>query len=542
MKNNWKIVDPKEQYDNQDSITDKILKIRGIVDKERLVHPREDDINNPYHLSNMKSAVSTILNAINNKLSIGIYADIDCDGVTSATLMYKYLKNYEIDAQLLYHQRKLGHGVIVDNAPKELDLLIIVDSSSNNVNECKELSPHMDIVILDHHPFSVENKYATIVNPQYNNYPNKFLSGTGVVYQTCRAIDGATSNYFADQYIDLCAIGLISDMMYVLEPETRMLIQKGLYKIHNDCDVNLNAILKHLKKDYKPTTTDIAYYLVPFINSIIRLGKIEDILEILTSSDKDKIKKLIKSCSEINDKRKVVQGDLIEKIDNMVDLSHKIIIVDVSEFESPSTMNGLIANNVAQKYQKPTLIVSFDKETSVLSGSGRNYGSSFDFKNLLLETKLFEMVEGHPNSFGVEFLPENLNKIYESIDKSFEDIEQNYTIEADMLLDIDDITWEILYEIQRLSFITGEGFREPLFIIKGLFVEDVKIMKDIHIKFNSDELECIKFNVTPEEISNISDAAFVDVLGSIGINSWYNFGTKTVIKSKQILIKDIEVY
>lgn len=542
MKNNWKIIDPKEQYNEHDSITDKILKIRGITDKDRLIHPREDDINNPYHLSNMKSAVEIILNAINNKLSIGIYADIDCDGVTSATIMYKYLKNYGIEARLLYHQRKFGHNIIVDNVPTELDLLIIVDSGSNNTEECKELSKLMDIIIFDHHPFSGVNKYATIVNPQCNNYPNKFLSGAGVVYQTCRAIDSATSNYFADQYIDICAIGIVGDMMNVLEPETRILIQKGLYKIHNDCDINLNAILKHLKKDYKPTTTDIAFYVVPFINSIIRLGKIEHILEILTSSDKDTIKKLIKSCSEINDKRKKIQEDIIEKIDKVVDLSHKIIIVDVSEFESPSTLNGLIANNIAQKYQKPTLIVSLDKDTNVLSGSGRNYGSLFDFKNLLLSTQLFEMVEGHTNSFGVEFLPENLEKIYTSIDKSFEDIEQNYVIEADMLLDIGDMTWDILYEIQRLSFITGEGFREPLFIIKGLFVEDIKIMKDIHIKFNSEELECVKFNVTPEEISNISNASFVDVLGSIGINSWYNFGTKTVVKRKQIMIKDIEVY
>ena len=58
----------------------------------------------------------------------------------------------------------------------------------------------------------------------------------------------------------------------------------------------------------------------------------------------------------------------------------------------------------------------------------------------------------------------------------------------------------------------------------------------------AEDLECVKFNVSQEEIANISDAVFVDVLGSLGINSWYNFGTKETIKSKQVLIKDIEVY
>ena len=37
----------------------------------------------------------------------------------------------------------------------------------------------MDIVILDHHESDIENPYATIVNPQLNNYPNKALSGSG---------------------------------------------------------------------------------------------------------------------------------------------------------------------------------------------------------------------------------------------------------------------------------------------------------------------------------------------------------------------------
>lgn len=541
MKNNWKIANPKEEYDEYDSLTDKILKIRGIKDKERFANPREDDINDPYALLNMELAVGKIINAINNNLLFGIYADIDTDGATSLAMMYKYLKNYGIESQILYHQRKLGHGVIIDNVPKELDLLIIVDSSSNSVKECEELSKYMDVIILDHHPAS-NNPYAIVVNPQLNDYTNKHLSGAGVVYQTCRAIDDKTHSYFADQYIDICAVGLVGDMMNVVESETRILIQKGLFKIQNDCDLNLKAILKHLKKEYKPTTTDIAFYLVPFINSIIRLGKIENIIEILTSDDEDRVKELIKSCGGINDKRKKIQGNILEEIDKIIDLNHKIIIMDVSDLKSPSALNGLIANNIAQKYQKPTLVVSLDKETNTLCGSGRNYGNSFDFKEVLLNTKLFEMVEGHPNSFGVEFIPERLEKIYQTIDEMFEHIDQEYVIEADMILNIEDITWELLYEIQRLSFITGEGFKEPLFIIEGLSVEETKIMKDIHIKFISDDMECVKFNVSQEEISDISNAVFVDVLGSLGINSWYNFGTKETIRSKQILIKDIEVY
>ena len=542
LKENWKVLEPKEKYNEYDSMTDKILKIRGIKDKERFLKPSDNDINSPWELSNMELAVEKIINAINNKLIVGIYGDIDTDGVTSLTIKYKYLSDCGLSPIIIYHQRNKGHGIIVDNVPKELDLLIIVDSSSNSVEECKELSKDMDIVILDHHNIEKDNPYAIVVNPQCNNYPNKNLSGAGVVYQTCKAIDEEMLTFYADNYIDICAVGLIGDMMDVSDPETRALIQKGLLKIHNNCDKSLKAILKHLKKEYKPNATTIAFYLVPFINSIIRLGKIENIIEILTTEDEKRLKVLIKSCGGMNDKRKILQAEIVEKIESIINLDHKIIIVDVTELKANTTLNGLIAQNVAQKYQKSTLVVSLDKETGTLGGSGRGYGNEFDFKEALSRTGLFESVEGHSGAFGVEFKPDNLNQIYEIIDLELEHMKQEYVVEADMIIKVEDITWDLLYEIQRLSFIAGQGFKEPLFIIEDLPVGDVKIMKEIHIKFDAEDLECVKFNVSEDEISGIERSMFVDVLGSLSVNSWYNFGTKTTIRSKQVMIKDVQVY
>lgn len=542
LKQNWKVIDAKEKYNKEDSMTNKILKIRGIKEKDKFLNPNDDDINSPWELSNMNSAVESIIIAIENKSNIGIYCDIDTDGVTSATIMYKYLRDCGIKSSLLYHQRSKGHGVIVDNVPKDLDLLIIVDSSSNSIEECKELSEDMEIVILDHHLIEKDNPYAIVVNPQYNNYLNKDLSGAGVVYQTCRAIDEELLTFYSESYIDFCAVGLIGDMMDVSNPETRALIQKGLLKIHNECSKPLKAILKHLKKEYKPNATTIAFYLVPFINSIIRLGKIEDILEILTTDDEKILKTLIKSCGGLNDKRKLLQAEIVENIEGIVNLDHKIIIVDVTVLEAKTTMNGLIAQNVAKKYQRPTLVVSTDKETGNLTGSGRGYGNEFDFKDALSRTGLFESVEGHSGAFGVEFKPDNLDQIYEIIDLELEHLKQEYIIEADMILNVEDITWDLLYEIQKLSFIAGQGFKEPLFIIEDLPVGDVKIMKEIHIKFNAEDLECVKFNVGSDEISGIEDAMCVDVLGSLSVNSWYNFGTKKTTRSKQVMVSDIVTY
>ena len=232
---NYKIKEPILKYNKNDSIIDKILKIRGIENKEEFINPPSSCLHSPFELSNMKEACMKILKAIYDKKVIGLFADVDCDGISSTAVMYKYLKQIGGNIKILYHQRKDNHGIKLSDVDKDVEFLIIVDSSTNSVEECKEISKRMNIVILDHHESDIENPYATIVNPQLNNYPNKALSGSGVCYKACQAIDEILKTNYSYSVLDVAIIGLIGDMMDVSELETRYLILllnllKELYK------------------------------------------------------------------------------------------------------------------------------------------------------------------------------------------------------------------------------------------------------------------------------------------------------------------------
>jgi single-stranded-DNA-specific exonuclease len=539
---NYKIAEPKMQYDKDDNIIDKILKIRGIEDKDKFLFPSEDVLHSPWELSSMKEAVKEIIYAIENNLKIGVYGDIDCDGVTSLAIIYHYLKEQNNIPIKLYHQRKKGHGVIVDNVPKDLDLLIIVDSSSNCVDECKQLSEYMNIVILDHHLSDVENPYATIVNPQFNDYPNKFLSGAGVCYKTCKAMDEVLCTDFADKFIDICAVGMIGDMMDVTNLETRHLILKGLFKIHNNCGLQLKLILKHLKKDFRPNSTTIGFYLAPFINSIIRLNQIEDIITILTSDDEKLIKETIKKCDKLNTQRKAMQSKIVGNIEKTIDTSHKVIFEIVESEDDSQTLNGLVANNIMQKYKKPTFILCKNKEKNTYVGSGRSLGD-IDIRKLMIASNLIIEAEGHEGAFGVEVECDKLEQLVKYLDNELKDVEFDNSILVDLELKPQDITWELLNDLQKLSFIVGEGFREPQFLVKCLFrTEEATVMKDIHVKLKAGEFDCLKFNLSQSEVETLKNTFCFDVIGGLAINSWYNFKTKETVKSKQILINDLHIY
>lgn len=543
MNTVWKVREPIIQFNDSDFITDKILKIRGIEDRYEFLNPSISNLNSPFALSNMQLAIDTVIQYIFNNKKIGIYADIDTDGVMSATVAYRYLKNFTDNVEILYHQRKEGHGVQVQKCiDSNLDMVIVVDSSTNSVKECKSLKESdIETLILDHHIKETDNPFAIIVNPQLCSYPNKALSGAGVVFQFCRAFDEVMNTNYAFNYIEFVAIGLIGDMMNVTQMETRYLIYEGLNKIRSEKrDIVIDIALKELNNWYMPNSTDIAFSLVPMINSAIRLGHIEWPLEIFTTNDKARAKELIKKCVSLNKKRKGKQKTIIDEIE--INNDNSIIIVNATKNNIDSPMRGLIANDIANTYQKPCLVVS--EEGDWMAGSGRSFGDVVSFKDILAETKLFSFLEGHQEAFGVEFAKKDIDNIHRALNEILPETDKKLVLEADMEVDASNLNWQFVYDILPLYLICGSGFEEPKFIIKNIGYDSCKTMGQFknHLKLSNEDYEIVKFNTTQRTINDAYDKKYKNILGSIGINTWYNFGKRELIHSLQIVADDLSFF
>ena len=543
---------PIIDYNEYDIIDEKIWKIRGIKldDVPNFLEPPKDFIRNPFELLNMDIVVKRILKALQNNEKIVVYADTDCDGVTSCAIIYNYFRVYTNHIYYVSNQRKEGHGVIVNKVDKDTDLLIIVDSSTNSSNECKEISQFCDVIILDHHDKSVDNPYATIVNPQICNYENKFLSGATVCYQLCRAFDMINGYEFADNFLDLACVGMVGDMMKLDNLENRAIAFHGLKNIHDMCqgeffdgNIGLSRLFKGLKKDFMPTTQDISFYIAPCINAIVRLGDIYDLLELFTTSNTKICNQLVKMIIEKNEDRKKltteITKDIIDK--NLIN-DDKIIIIDETEFEYDSAMFGLIANKIGQQYQRPCF---FGKVVNgEFKGSGRSFGEEVKLKTELRNSKLFTLAEGHESSFGVGFKYENIDKIKNYFNDKFKNYFNEVFINYDLELSYDELSEYNLNLIDKISKICGEGFEPPRFLIKGLEIDKSdKIGKEKnHTKLTiSDDIDLniMKFN-TDENTFEYDYSDYINVVGIIGMNYFYHFGKKEMITTKQILSDYIE--
>ena len=231
----------ENEYDLSD-LTDEIAYIRGIPSEHvgRFLHPTENEMFDPYGMKNIEDAGQRIIDAIQEGQRVSVSVDVDTDGITSAVLMIRYLRNYlpHDNVDYIYAQRDHGHGLyeqvrtdvtgdwykLTEENNKKLsktDLLIVVDSSSNDIDGVEEtLERHnLDIVILDHHEIDYSlprvDKKALLVNPQQkgDEYPNKDLSGVGVVYKTIQVVEDMLEDYGMSRvdtsyYMDLVAVGM----------------------------------------------------------------------------------------------------------------------------------------------------------------------------------------------------------------------------------------------------------------------------------------------------------------------------------------------
>ena len=102
MKKKWEFYESDKELIKQiaekhniSELLANILVNRGIVEDEIIkvfIDPTRNDFHNPYLMPDMEKAVERIISAIENKEKVMIYGDYDVDGITSVTVLKKFLK------------------------------------------------------------------------------------------------------------------------------------------------------------------------------------------------------------------------------------------------------------------------------------------------------------------------------------------------------------------------------------------------------------------------------------------------------------------
>lgn len=571
----------KNGKNDTSDIIGEFFRNREIYDYNTYLNLDEKVLISYKNLENVKTAIAVFMRHFSLRNKISILCDPDVDGFCSSAMTYKYIKRMDENYPVNYilHTRPKAHGLGKDVIiPEGTKLLIIPDAGTNDTKQCKELREQgIDIIILDHHEREKDNPYAIIVNNQTSpSYPNKDLCGAGVVYKFLQGLDEENWTEYADDYLDLCALANISDVMDLRSFETRYLVDLGLSNIKNKFFKALIAA-----QDYsingKVNIHNVQWYLTSVLNGCIRFGSLEEKellfrafieqdewfeykkratkdkpAETIQESIYDRAARLSKNAKSRQDKQKdkdVKQlAEIIQSTDND---NNKIIMLDITDLMN-SALTGVVAIKLAEMFNKPCILLNKftnDDDEVVYGGSVRNVDNSpiDSIKNVINSTKNIR-AQGHAQACGVVNLnPENKNKAFKELNNILKDVVYDSTYRVDFILDVEDISIGLINALSKFEDVICQGLSEP-----KIAVENISLTRDCFsiygknadtISFMIDGIKYIQFkcqegNLLYDFLQDAwceEDSVTFNIVGIPSINEYEG------IKTPQVTIMDVEV-
>lgn len=509
----------------------------------------------PFLMKDMSKATDIIISVCEAKKNILIYGDYDVDGVTSASILYLFLK--KINENIFYYipeREKEGYGVSkegIDQA-KELgaDLIITCDCG---ITACEQVdyarSLGIDMIITDHHEQDeILPDALAILNPKRRdcNYPFRFLCGAGVVYKLVEAIciNLYGNTHQAEEYLDLLAIGTAADIVPLVD-ENRSLVREGIQRIRRgQCRLGILALFNVCQIEIqKISVVNIVFGIAPRLNAVGRMGAASRAITLLTTDDRKIAIEYSQILNAENEERQKVERLVTEEA--LLQLNEKYgknppKAVVLAGTWHPGVI-GIVSSKVKDKINRPVFLIALKDGEG--KGSGRSV-EGFDLHGAL--TACSENLLG----FGGHEMAAGLT-IKEEVIPLFEEqflayAEENISddmllpvlkIEAD--LKIPEINMELMDFLQDMEPFGPENMR-PKFSVKSVSAHHSTILKDKHLKFaikeNGITINCIAWNMLEQFELIMDPGQKVDLAFVATINDWNG------MQNIQLVIKDIRPF
>ena len=578
-----------------------ILYNRGIniEDMDSYLNTSDDCINHFSLLGkdNLFKAATTLIKTITNNESAVVIVDSDCDGFTSAATLINYLydlfPSWVANKLTWFMHEGKQHGLSDFILNDDLKLIIIPDAGSNDFEYHKQYNKKdINIIVLDHHEAEKISDDAIIINNQLSDYPNKHLSGVGVVWQFCRYIDSLMNSDNANKYLDLVALGLDADMMSLKEKETKHLIEKGFKQLQNPF---FEAMVE--KNDYsmkgKVNPISVAFYVAPYVNAIVRSGTLEEKQIVFRSMlNFEAYKKVpstkrghkigemesvlaqaLRTCTNVKNRQTRAQDAGLALLENLIEknnlLQHKVLLFLLEPGQIDRNIAGLIANKFMAKYQRPCCILTKVTETiepllaiensnmkwnenhktyELISyqGSARGYDKSgiTNFKDICAETNSIMFAEGHQGAFGLGLYEDEIEEFLNLTDEALKDMSSEPVYWVDFIYNDSNIDAQGIIDIASHDELWGKDMDEPM-----IAISNVRITKDMVTLMSPDKsptlkislpnnISLIKFNSSQDEYEKfISEEGWikVDFIGRCNANKYRDH------IYPQIIIEDFQI-
>lgn len=542
-----------------------LLVDRGINKPLDWLQPNYTFEHSPMLFQGMEKGIRILKDTLSNaEANIMVVVDSDLDGYTSGAIILNLLKIVQRgqDINFVLHPNK-EHGIVLEDIPEDIDLLIVPDAGSSQKKEhLKLLNNGTKIIILDHHEMDNDMDYGeladniVIINSQEENYPNHSLSGAGVALKFAQAYCEKNGIPFPNKLYSLAACGIIADVMDIGDLENKQIVNTGLrYLKEHPFLYQLIQDTHYNNENPEPTIKDIGWVIGPNINAIIRLGTKEQkniVFKSLVSptllvpstkkgEEEQEVyiyQEAVRLCKNAKKRQTTAVDRSIRIIEQELDIKNSdkaIVYVDENQ-DLTFELSGLIANKLLSQYNRPVILLRRFKDDSVseLRGSarGKPVEGLENLKDTINGITGVEKAEGHAFAFGIGINEDMLNEFKAHLNSALHKVNFNVNFYlVDIISKYNELNIPIA-EIAAREDVWGHGVDKPIALITDIPVDNYDFMgnEQQHIKVNCGKYDVLLFN-TPELTEKLiqGEKFNLDVIGEFSIDKSFNVGRLQIV-------------
>ena len=525
-------------------IAARIMVSRGIVYEQQIqefINPLlRNALPDPFHLLDMKKGIMRIMQAIDQKEKIVVFADYDVDGATSSALLKRYFADLGIDILIYIPDRiKEGYGpniaALLKLKKNGCDLCITVDCGTvahEPLLKAKQVG--LDVIVIDHHLGSEELPEAcAIINPNRldENSDYTYIAAVGVTFLFLVALHKTLreKNFFSSEpnlynYLDLVALGTVCDVM-PLQNLNRVFVAQGLKVMSNRSNLGIR-VLADLLEIYEPLTSyHLGFLIGPQINAGGRVGQAELGANLLSSNNESEVVLIAQKLLQYNQERKKLEKIALDEAMQQVNTDQGKVIIVVSESWHPGII-GIVASRIKEHFYLPTIIITI--RDGIGKASCRSV-TGVDIGALVLAAKLQGLIiegGGHKMAAGFSISLDKISALQEFLNKEIAEVNIQNIVKIDAITNPQSLNLKLWYDLQKVAPF-GSGNPEPKFILSDIIINNAEVLKDQHIrceiidKESKKSVRSIAFKVVNSNLGDVLLRGNVEkILGKIKANYW----------------------
>lgn len=524
----------------------------------------------PSRFRDMDVGASHLADRISGGDRIGVWSDYDADGATSAAVLIRFLRLLGVQDVPLRIPDRISEGY-GPNTPgligmKE-DGCVTVCVLDAGITAFEPLAAAkaagLEVIVIDHHAAEPEIPEAiAVINANRQDEEPGFghLCAAGMTFIFCVAVarelrkrgwfngeggrPGSAPNLM--ELLDLVAIGTVCDVV-PLTGLNRAFVTRGLPYLTARTRPGVAALaeLAGVKTDQPITAEDCGWRLGPRINAGGRIADPTLGARCLITDDPEEGARLAEELHQCNQERRDLEAEATEQaltqaVGHQPGVTRRSMIAVVEGHEG---VVGISAARVREAVDAPAIVLTPDHEGN-LKGSARSV-PGFDIGHAIIAARKSGLIikgGGHGMAGGLTLTPEQMGPFRAFLDAEIERSDYfrvGVVSEADLDLSLRELRVQDIEALAPLSPF-GTANPEPVIILRGAELRDIRIMKDKHFKLILGEgaatIDGLIWNVvgTPlaDAISALRGSA-VDVLGKPGINEFR--GNRTL----QMMVEDL---